>query len=407
MCLKQKTYVNFTKIVTNSVFLGFISVTFPFILTDKYVNFNKVFVLIYKLISKNLYQLLIKLRLKANLSTMSSLLNQQKSATNTESVRQPTLALARDILLLEASEIDALAKRLDDNFTKAVNLILQCQGRVVVSGMGKSGHIGGKIASTFASTGTPAFFMHPAEASHGDLGMIIAGDIVIAFSNSGESDEILAIVPPLKRLGAKIIAITGKDSSSLAKAADIHLSASVSKEACPLGLAPTSSTTVALALGDALALCVLDQREFTAEDFARSHPGGSLGRRLLIHVADLMRTGSNIPQVPMSASLSEGLLEMSRKGLGLTAIVDDQNMPIGIFTDGDLRRAFEQNVNVATSSIADVMHANPQVIHLDQLAIVAVEMMEKRKINALLVTDNVGVLVGALNMHDLLLAKVV
>ncbi|MEO6117733.1 MAG: KpsF/GutQ family sugar-phosphate isomerase [Methylotenera sp.] len=339
---------------------------------------------------------------------MSSLLiNQQKSVSNIQSTKQPTLALARDILLLEACEIEALAKRLDDNFTKAVNLILECQGRVVVSGMGKSGHIGGKIASTFASTGTPAFFMHPAEASHGDLGMIIAGDIVIALSNSGESDEILAIIPPLKRLGAKIIAITGKDSSSLAKAADIHLSASVSKEACPLGLAPTSSTTVALALGDALALCVLDQRDFTAEDFARSHPGGSLGRRLLIHVTDLMRTGSNIPQVPMNASLSEGLLEMSRKGLGLTAIVDAQNKPIGIFTDGDLRRAFEQNVNVATSSIADVMHANPQVIHQGQLAIVAVEMMEKGKINALLVTDDAGILVGALNMHDLLLAKVV
>ncbi|HYN53749.1 MAG TPA: KpsF/GutQ family sugar-phosphate isomerase [Methylotenera sp.] len=339
---------------------------------------------------------------------MSSLLiNQQKSVPNTQSTSQPTLALAREILLLEAYEIDALAKRLDDNFTKAVNLILECQGRVVVSGMGKSGHIGGKIASTFASTGTPAFFMHPAEASHGDLGMIIAGDIVIALSNSGESDEILAIIPPLKRLGAKIIAITGKDSSSLAKAADIHLSASVSKEACPLGLAPTSSTTVALALGDALALCVLDQRDFTAEDFARSHPGGSLGRRLLIHVKDLMRTGSHIPQVPVNASLAEGLLEMSRKGLGLTAIVDAQNKPIGIFTDGDLRRAFEQNVNVAKSSIADVMHADPQVIQQDQLAIVAVEMMEKRKINALLVTDDAGFLVGALNMHDLLLAKVV
>ncbi len=338
---------------------------------------------------------------------MSSPLSQKKSATNMRAIQQPTLALARDILLLEASEIDALAKRLDDNFTRAVNLILQCQGRVVVSGMGKSGHIGGKIASTFASTGTPAFFMHPAEASHGDLGMITTGDIVIALSNSGESDEILAIVPPLKRLGAKIIAITGKDSSSLAKAADIHLSASVSKEACPLGLAPTSSTTVALALGDALALCVLDQRDFTAEDFARSHPGGSLGRRLLIHVIDLMRTGDNIPQVLANASLSEGLLEMSRKGLGLTAVVDASNKPIGIFTDGDLRRAFEQNITVASASIVDVMHHNPLTIHQDQLAIVAVELMEQHKINALLVTNEAGILVGALNMHDLLLAKVV
>ena len=338
---------------------------------------------------------------------MSSPLSPKKSATNMRAIQQPTLALARDILLLEASEIDALAKRLDDNFTRAVDLILQCQGRVVVSGMGKSGHIGGKIASTFASTGTPAFFMHPAEASHGDLGMITTGDIVIALSNSGESDEILAIVPPLKRLGAKIIAITGKDSSSLAKAADIHLSASVSKEACPLGLAPTSSTTVALALGDALALCVLDQRDFTAEDFARSHPGGSLGRRLLIHVIDLMRTGDNIPQVLADASLSEGLLEMSRKGLGLTAVVDASNKPIGIFTDGDLRRAFEQNITVASVSIVDVMHHNPLTIHQDQLAIVSVELMEQHKINALLVINEAGILVGALNMHDLLLAKVV
>lgn len=334
---------------------------------------------------------------------MSSLINKLQPAP----AKQPTLLLARDILLLEANEINALATRLNGQFTNAVTMILQCKGRVVVSGMGKSGHIGGKIASTLASTGTPAFFMHPAEASHGDLGMITAGDIVIALSNSGESDEILAIVTPLKRLGASIIAITGNDHSTLAKAADIHLSAHVEKEACPLGLAPTSSTTVALALGDALALCVLDLRDFTAEDFARSHPGGSLGRRLLIHVNDLMRTGDNVPQVPASASLSQGLLEMTRKGLGLTAVVDTNNMPIGIFTDGDLRRAFEQNVNVATASIADVMHPNPFTIHQDQLAIEAVEIMEQRKINALLVTNDAGILVGALNMHDLLLAKVV
>lgn len=334
---------------------------------------------------------------------MSSHNNAQKVATS----KQASLALARDVLLLEAAEINALASRLNGQFTDAVALILQCKGRVVVSGMGKSGHIGGKIASTLASTGTPAFFMHPAEASHGDLGMITAGDVVIALSNSGESDEILAIVTPLKRLGASIIAITGNDNSTLAKAADIHLSAHVSKEACPLGLAPTSSTTVTLALGDALALCVLDLRDFTAEDFARSHPGGSLGRRLLIHVNDLMRTGEQIPQVSMSASLSEGLLEMTRKGLGLTAIVDANNLPIGIFTDGDLRRAFEQKVDVATSGIKDVMHANPATIHESKLAIEAVEIMEKRKINALLVTNDAGALVGALNMHDLLLAKVV
>jgi arabinose-5-phosphate isomerase len=340
---------------------------------------------------------------RKSVNTMSLLINAHKP----EPTKQATLLLARDILLLEANEINALASRLNGQFTDAVALILQCKGRVVVSGMGKSGHIGGKIASTLASTGTPAFFMHPAEASHGDLGMITTGDIVIALSNSGESDEILAIVPPLKRLGASIIAITGNDNSTLAKAADIHLSAHVAKEACPLGLAPTSSTTVALALGDALALCVLDQRDFTAEDFARSHPGGSLGRRLLIHVKDLMRTGDNIPQVFTDASLQQGLLEMSRKGLGLTAIVDASNTPIGIFTDGDLRRAFEQNVNVATASIADVMHQNPLTIHQDKLAIEAVEIMEQRKINALLVTNDTGILVGALNMHDLLLAKVV
>ncbi|MDP3777721.1 KpsF/GutQ family sugar-phosphate isomerase [Methylotenera sp.] len=332
----------------------------------------------------------------------SQLSRELKSVDQTQ-----TLALAKEILQLESSEIDALAHRLDHRFSEAVSLILQCKGRVVVSGMGKSGHIGGKIASTLASTGTPAFFMHPAEASHGDLGMITAEDVVIALSNSGESDEILAIIPPLKRLGASIIGITGNDASSLAKAADVHLSAHVSKEACPLGLAPTSSTTVALALGDALALCVLDLRDFTAEDFARSHPGGSLGRRLLVRVSDLMRTGSDVPHVPAQASLAEALLEMSRKGLGLTAVIDAENKPIGIFTDGDLRRAFEQNVNVMTSKILDVMHPNPSTIHQDQLAISGVEVMEQRKINGLLVVDDGGYLVGALNMHDLLLAKVV
>lgn len=335
---------------------------------------------------------------------MSSSLSHNKP---TLANQQHTLSLAQEVLRMEASEIDALAKRLDHRFSDAVILILQCKGRVVVSGMGKSGHVGGKIASTFASTGTPAFFMHPAEASHGDLGMITAGDVVIVLSNSGESDEILTIVPPLKRLGVSIIAITGNDSSTLAQTADIHLSAHVAKEACPLGLAPTSSTTVALALGDALALCVLDLRDFTAEDFARSHPGGSLGRRLLVHVSDLMRAGDGAPQVPVNASLAEGLLEMSRKGLGLTAIVDADSKPIGIFTDGDLRRAFEQNINVANAKIRDVMHQNPATIHQNQLAIVAVEIMEQRKINALLVVNDAGTLVGALNMHDLLLAKVV
>ena len=330
-----------------------------------------------------------------------------QSPQPTAKTQLQTLALAQEVLRLEASEIEALANRLDENFYQAVRLILQCQGRVVVSGMGKSGHIGGKIASTFASTGTPAFFMHPAEASHGDLGMIMQGDVLIALSNSGESDEILAILPPLKRLGATIIAITGKNDSTLAKAADIHLSAHVSKEACPLGLSPTSSTTVALALGDALALCVLDQRDFTAEDFARSHPGGSLGRRLLIHVSDLMRRDSQIPAVAADATLKAGLLEMSQKGLGLTAVVNQDYQPIGIFTDGDLRRTFAENIDVGSASMQDVMVKNPRTILQDQLAIDAVAVMEQGKISGLLVTDNTGKLVGALNMHDLLLAKVV
>jgi arabinose-5-phosphate isomerase len=321
--------------------------------------------------------------------------------------QEKTLGLAREILQIEASEVQLLAQRLDQAFADAVQCILSCKGRVVVSGMGKSGHIGGKIASTLASTGTPAFFMHPAEASHGDLGMITAGDVVIALSNSGESDEVLAIVPPLKRLGAKIIAITGNESSTLAKEADIHLSAHVTKEACPLGLAPTSSSTVALALGDALALCVLDLREFTAEDFARSHPGGSLGRRLLLRVSDVMRSGNDVPMVTAQTLLSEGLLEMSRKGLGLTAVVDVQGKPIGVFTDGDLRRCFEREINVMASKMQDVMHANPTAISAHALAIEALEMMEQRKINGLLVVDETGTLVGALNMHDLLMAKVV
>lgn len=317
------------------------------------------------------------------------------------------LALAREVLLIEAREVEALANRLDDSFTRAVTLILQCHGRVVVSGMGKSGHIGGKIASTLASTGTPAFFMHPGEASHGDLGMITPDDVVIALSNSGESDELLAIVPFLKRIGTQIISISGNPASTLAQEADVHLNAQVSQEACPLGLAPTASTTVMLALGDALAVTVLDQRGFSAEDFARSHPGGGLGRRLLMRVRDIMRQGDAIPSVPLNASLSDGLLEMSHKGLGMTAVVDGAGKPLGIFTDGDLRRAFENNVNVMTTAIADVMHANPHSVSPDQLAVEAVEIMEQHKVNGLLVVNPQGNLVGALNMHDLLIAKVV
>jgi len=309
--------------------------------------------------------------------------------------------------MIEASAVEALAQRLDDHFTHAVALILQCQGRVVVSGMGKSGHIANKIASTLSSTGTPAFFMHPAEASHGDLGMITKDDVVIALSNSGESDELLAILPLLKRIGVKLISITGNSKSALAEQADIALDAQVAQEACPLGLSPTASTTAMLALGDALAVTVLDLRGFSAEDFARSHPGGSLGRKLLIRVQDIMRKGEAIPRIAADASLKEGLLEMSRKGLGMTAIMDATNHPIGIFTDGDLRRAFENGVNINNTSMRDVMHDNPQHIAPEQLAVDAVALMEQRKISALLVVDGTGILVGALNMHDLLMAKVV
>jgi arabinose-5-phosphate isomerase len=317
------------------------------------------------------------------------------------------LDLARKVLKIEATEIEALASRLDANFEAAVQLILHCQGRVVVSGMGKSGHIGGKIAATLASTGTPAFFMHPAEASHGDLGMITNGDIVIALSNSGESDELLNILPTIKRLGAKIISITGKETSTLAKESHIHLSAEVSQEACPLGLSPTASTTAALALGDALAVCVLDCRDFSAEDFARSHPGGSLGRRLFTRVKDIMRTGDDVPFVLDNAPLSEALTEMTKKNLGLTAIINHQHALIGIFTDGDLRRAFSNSSHSETTKITEFMHAQPNTIDAEKLAIEAVEMMEQKKISGLLVTDSSGKLVGAFNMHDLLKAKIV
>lgn len=317
------------------------------------------------------------------------------------------LDLARKVLRIEATEIETLATRLDHHFEAAVQLILHCQGRVVVSGMGKSGHIGGKIAATLASTGTPAFFMHPAEASHGDLGMITKGDVVIALSNSGESEEILSIIPTIKRLGAKIISITGKETSTLAKESHVHLSAEVSQEACPLGLSPTASTTAALALGDALAVCVLDCRDFSAEDFARSHPGGSLGRRLFTRVKDIMRTESAVPFVLDSAPLSEALIEMTQKSLGFTAVVTHQHIVIGIFTDGDLRRTFANGAYSPSTKITDVMHDKPNTIDAEKLAAEAVELMEQKKINGLLVTDYEGKLVGAFNMHDLLKAKIV
>lgn len=317
------------------------------------------------------------------------------------------LGLARKVLSIEAKEIEALATRLDNQFEAAVQLILNCKGRVVVSGMGKSGHIGGKIAATLASTGTPAFFMHPAEASHGDLGMITQDDVVIVLSNSGESDELLNILPTIIRLGAKVISITGAADSALAREAHIHLNAEVSQEACPLGLSPTASSTAALALGDALAVCVLELRDFTAEDFARSHPGGKLGRRLLTRVKNVMRTGDMVPAASASMPLADAIHEMTQKGMGFTAIVDADFRPIGIFTDGDLRRAFTAGLNANDTRIGDVMHPYPQTVQSQQLAVEAVELMENKKINALLVTDYDGKLIGAFNINDLLKAKVI
>ena len=317
------------------------------------------------------------------------------------------LALARQVLDIEADALRTLSTRLDTGFSDAVHLILACSGRVVVSGMGKSGHIGGKIAATLASTGTPAFFMHPGEASHGDLGMITHDDVVLALSNSGESNEIVSIVPLIKRRGAKLVAMTGNPNSTLAREADAHLNAAVDKEACPLNLAPTASTTAALALGDALAVALLDARGFSADDFARTHPGGSLGRRLLIHVRDVMHTGDELPKIDHDASLKVALLEMTKKGLGMTAVVDAAGRVAGVFTDGDLRRALEHALDLQQARVTDLMTRNPKTIHADELAVAAVEKMETLKINGLLVVDADNTLVGALNMHDLLQAGVV
>ncbi|MGZ8267574.1 MAG: KpsF/GutQ family sugar-phosphate isomerase [Burkholderiales bacterium] len=325
--------------------------------------------------------------------------------------RKPSLddaiAIARDVLQIEAKAISDLIDRLDSRFTEAVRVILERRGRVVVSGMGKSGHIARKIASTLASTGTPAFFLHPAEASHGDLGMVLRGDVFIALSNSGESAELLSIVPLLKRQGAKLIAFTGNPASSLAVEADVHLYASAEKEACPLNLAPTASTTAALALGDALAVALMHAKGFTRDEFARSHPGGALGRRLLTHVRDVMRAGENAPRVGEQATLMDAMLEMSRGGMGMTAIVDEGERVIGIFTDGDLRRTLEKGADLRTTPIRTVMGASPRTIAPERLAVEAVEIMERNKVNQILVVDEESRLLGALNMHDLFRAKVI
>ncbi len=317
------------------------------------------------------------------------------------------LELARKVLAIEAEAVAGLIPRLDERFLEALGLILACRGRVVVSGVGKSGHIARKIASTLASTGTPAFFVHAAEAGHGDLGMITRDDVMLALSNSGQSDELLTIIPLVKRQGAKLIALTGNPDSALAKEADVHLDARVAQEACPLNLAPTASTTAMLALGDALAIALLDARGFDADDFARSHPGGTLGRRLLTHVSDVMRTGDAIPRVPDTALFSEALLEMSKKSLGMTAILDPRERVVGIFTDGDLRRALERAPDIRRLKIDAVMTRNPRTIGPHKLAAEAVEVMERYKINQLLVVSEGGELVGALNMHDLFRAKVI
>lgn len=315
---------------------------------------------------------------------------------------------ARTVIATEAAAIRALEPRIGPEFVEACRLILGCAGRVVVIGMGKSGHVARKIAATLASTGTPAFFVHPGEASHGDLGMILPQDVVLALSNSGETDEVLFILPVIKRQGIPLIAITGNERSSLADQADLHLDASISAEACPLGLAPTASTTAALVMGDALAIALLEARGFTSEDFARSHPAGSLGRRLLLHISDVMHTGDGIPAVAPDASLTQVLMEMTRKHLGMTAVIDANRHLLGVFTDGDLRRALDDDgVDLRGANVAELMTRGPKTIGADKLAIEAAQMMEKHQIHALLVVDEQQRVVGALNIHDLLRARVV
>jgi arabinose-5-phosphate isomerase len=327
----------------------------------------------------------------------------------TEAFTDASLAASgRKVVEIEAQALHDLAARIDGGFAAACRLVLASRGRVVATGMGKSGHIARKIAATLASTGTPAFFVHPGEAGHGDLGMITDADVVLALSYSGESDEVLTLLPVLKRQGNALIAMTGKPQSTLARAADVHLDVSVAVEACPLDLAPTSSTTATLAMGDALAVALLEARGFTADDFARSHPAGSLGRRLLLHITDVMHAGDDVPRVQATATLSEALVEMSRKRLGMTSVVDAEGRLLGLFTDGDLRRTLDDAaLDVRTAMIADVMTRNPRTIAADQLAVEAARLMESHKISGLIVVDDAHRAVGALNIHDLLRARVV
>ncbi len=314
--------------------------------------------------------------------------------------------LALAVLRTEAQAIEQLQQRIDERFVQACELLLACKGRVVVTGMGKSGHIGNKIAATLASTGTPAFFMHPGEASHGDLGMVTRDDVVLALSNSGETAEILMILPMIRRMGAPLVAMTGKPRSTLARNADVHLDVGVSQEACPLGLAPTASTTAALAMGDALAVALLDSRGFTADDFARSHPAGSLGKRLLLQIQDIMHKDDALPTVTPDTPLREALLVMTQKRLGLAIVVDENHQLLGVFTDGDLRRTLDQDVDIRQARIQEVMTASPRAIQPDRLAVEAARMMEEFQINALPVVDARGRLQGALNIHDLFHAGV-
>jgi arabinose-5-phosphate isomerase len=317
------------------------------------------------------------------------------------------LALAAETFRIEAQALEGLAARQGEGFPLAVKAMLDCRGRVIVMGMGKSGHVGRKIAATLASTGTPAFFVHPAEASHGDLGMVTHGDVVLAISHSGESDELAAIVPAIRRIGVTLVAMTGRVESSLARHADHVLSSAVDQEACPLNLAPTASTTAQMALGDALAVALLDARGFREEDFARSHPGGSLGRKLLIHVHDLMRSGDALPRVAPQASLHELLREMTGKGLGFSAVVDAAGKAVGIFTDGDLRRLIERDADLRALTAAEVMHRSPRLVRADALAVEAAGVMEQHRVTSVLVVDADDRLVGALNSNDLMRAKVI
>jgi arabinose-5-phosphate isomerase len=316
------------------------------------------------------------------------------------------LAVAAEVLDIESRAVDALRSRLNADFSAACELCMETPGRIVVTGMGKSGHIGNKIAATLASTGTPAFFMHPGEASHGDLGMITGQDVLLAVSYSGETDEVLTILPLVKRMGAKMLSMTGNPRSTLAKAADVHLDVSIEEEACPLNLAPTASTTATLAMGDALAVALLKLRGFTAEDFAMSHPSGSLGKRLLLRVEDVMRSGDEIPAVAPDVLLQDGLLEMTQKGLGMTAIADADNKILGIFTDGDLRRALDAGVDVRRTTMQEIMHTGCKTITADVLAVEAVRVMEESKITSLLVIGDDDRLAGALNVHDLFRAGI-